>query len=93
MQSLERKKSVLVSFEVHQRIAALRRGKQTYGDVIAESIKALEEKEDASRLQYIEDINLDRLELDVAESETDFESNYVSLETSVNRYRREHNLR
>ena len=39
----EQKKSVMVSAEVHQRIAALRKGDQTYGDVVASSIQALEE--------------------------------------------------
>lgn len=45
MQTMDakQKKSVMVSAEVHQRIAALRKGDQTYGDVVASSIQALEE--------------------------------------------------
>ncbi len=39
----EHKKSVMVSADVYRRIVALRKGDQTYGDVVASSIQALEE--------------------------------------------------
>ena len=88
MQALERKISVLVTPEVYKRIAALRRGKQTYGDVIEESIKALEEKNNISNLPCIDDVDLDELDKDITEEE--FEKNYVSLESSPKRYEKEH---
>lgn len=37
------KKSVLVSADVHRRIAALRKGNQTYGDVVGKSVQTFEE--------------------------------------------------
>ncbi|MDO5845263.1 MAG: hypothetical protein Q4Q53_09000 [Methanocorpusculum sp.] len=38
MQAVEQKKTVTISPEVHNRIISLRRGNQTYGDVVAEAI-------------------------------------------------------
>ena len=80
--------SALATPEAHKRIAALRRGKQTYGDVIEESIKVLEEKNNMSNLPCIDDVDLDELDKDITEEE--FEKNYVSLESSLKRYEKEH---
>ena len=60
MQAVEQqKKSVTVSADVHRKIVSLRRGNQTYGDVVAESIKALEEKEQHASIPCIDDIDMD----------------------------------
>jgi len=53
----EQKKSVMVSAEVHRRIVSLRRGDQTYGDVVEASIRALEEQESRSDIPCIDDIS------------------------------------
>ncbi len=66
----EQKKSIMVSAEVHRRIVALRRGDQTYGDVVEASIRALEEKESRSVIPCIDDISdeeLDQLFLEARE--------------------------
>ena len=80
--------SVLATPEVHKKIAALRRGKQTYGDVIEESIKVLEEKNNMSNLPCIDDVDLDELDKDITKEE--FEKNYVRLDSSLKRYEKEH---
>ena len=53
----DQKKSVTVSADVHRRIVALRKGNQTYGDVIAASIQALEEREEISSLPCVDDFS------------------------------------
>ncbi|HJJ28835.1 MAG TPA: hypothetical protein O0X70_05535 [Methanocorpusculum sp.] len=90
MQSLEHKKSVLISPKVHKKIIALRKGNQTYGDVIAESIQALEEKQNRAKLPCFDDVDLDELDRETQRAEADFEENFVSLEDSVMRYEKEH---
>ena len=65
MQAVERQKktkTVTVSADVHRKIVSLRRGDQTYGDVIAESIKALEEKEQREAIPRIDDISDEELD-------------------------------
>ena len=92
MQSLEHKKSVLITPDVHKKIVALRRGNQTYGDVVAESIKALEEKQNRNNLPRIDDVDFDELDRKAELAEADFENNYVSLEDSMKRYEKEHKV-
>ncbi|MCZ9312063.1 MAG: hypothetical protein O0V67_01675 [Methanocorpusculum sp.] len=58
----EQKKSVMVSADVHRRIVALRKGNQTYGDVIAASIQALEEREEISSLPCVDDFSEEEID-------------------------------
>jgi predicted CopG family antitoxin len=72
MQAIEHrsKKSVTISADVHRRIAALREGNETYGDVVAASVRALEEKKQISAIPCIDDISdeeLDRRLLEMKE--------------------------
>jgi predicted CopG family antitoxin len=91
MQAVEQqKKSVTVSADVHRKIVSLRRGNQTYGDVVAESIKALEEKEQHASIPCIDDIDMDELEEKERIADADFENRYVGLEESMKRYAAEH---
>ena len=64
------KKSVTISADVHRRIVALREGDQTYGDVVAASVRALEEKKQRAAIPCIDDITdeeLDRREREIDE--------------------------
>ena len=90
MQVVERRKTVTVSPEIHRRIVALRQGKQTFGDVIAESIRALEEKKQIVTLPHYEDLDLDKLEEEERLADQDFENNYISLEDCMKEYERTH---
>ena len=90
MQAFERKKTVTVSPEVHRRIVALRRGNQTFGDVIAESIRALEEKQAGPDIPCFDDLDLDAHIREADAAERDFEKNYVSIEHAARRYEIEH---
>ena len=85
MQAVEQqKKSVTVSADIHRKIVSLRRGNQTYGDVIAELIKAHEEAERRAEIPCIDDISseeLDRRSLDAVEHPEMF----ISLEESMKR--------
>lgn len=80
----EQKKSVMVSAEVHQKIVSLRRGKQTYGDVVAASILALEEREARSAIPCIDDISEEELDRRVREMNEHPECR-ISLEESMRR--------
>lgn len=91
MQSLEHKVSILVTRDVHERIVALRRGKQTYGDVVAESITALEEKNNAKDLPRFEDLDEEALEqMDKEVSDDEKKKHYITLEQSIMDYEKEH---
>ncbi|MDO5844637.1 MAG: hypothetical protein Q4Q53_05805 [Methanocorpusculum sp.] len=85
MQAVERKKTVTISPEVHRKIVRLRRGNQTFGDVIEESIQALEEKNSMPELPHFEDIDLEKHDKEVKESMEDFDNRYITLEDSVKR--------
>ncbi|MDV0444057.1 hypothetical protein [Methanorbis rubei] len=58
----EQKKSVMVSADVHRRIVALRKGDQTYGDVVAASIRVLEEREEISSLPCVDDFSEEEID-------------------------------
>lgn len=64
MQAIEHreKKSVTISPDVHRRIVALREGNETYGDVVAASIAALEEKKQRAAVPCIDDITEEELD-------------------------------
>ncbi|MCZ0862281.1 hypothetical protein [Methanocorpusculum vombati] len=64
MQAIEHreKKSVTVSADVHRRIVALREGNETYGDVVAASVSALEEKKQRAAIPCIDDITEEELD-------------------------------
>ncbi len=80
----EQKKAVMVSAEVHRRIVALRKGDQTYGDVVAASIQALEMQESLSVIPCIDDISEEELDLRVREIEEHPERR-ISLGESMRR--------
>ena len=80
----EHKKAVMVSPEVHRRIVALQTGNQTYGDVVAASIQALEMQESRSAIPYIDDISEEKLDLRVREIEEHPERR-ISLGESMRR--------
>ena len=85
----EQKKSVIVSADVHRKIISLRRGNQTYGDVVAESIKALEEKEQRSLIPSIDDISSEELDRRFREMEEHPEL-CSTLEESMREYEEMH---
>lgn len=85
MQAVEQKKTVTISPEVHRKIVTLRKGNQTYGDVVAESIKALEEKQQREGLLCESDIDWNELDKKISDADADFDNNYISLEDSMKR--------
>lgn len=90
MQAVEQqKKSVTVSADVHRKIVSLRRGNQTYGDVIAELIKANEEAERRAGIPCIDDISdeeVDQLFLEAREHP----EKCSTLEESMKEYEEKH---
>lgn len=80
----DQKKSVMVSADVHRRIVALRKGNQTYGDVVAASIRVLEDQKSRSSIPCIDDISNEELDRRVREMEEQPECR-ISLEESMKR--------
>ncbi|MDO5844460.1 MAG: hypothetical protein Q4Q53_04885 [Methanocorpusculum sp.] len=91
MQAVERRKTVTISPEVHKKIVALRRGNQTYGDVVEMCIRSYEDNLEDLDIPYLEDLDLDQHIKEAEESEKDFEGNYTCLEDIVKEYEAEHN--
>ncbi len=90
MQIMEKRKTITVSPELHQRIVKLRRGNQTFGDVVEAAVAALEEENGAANVPRFEDLNLDEHVKEAEEAEKNFEENYVSLENVLREYERKH---
>jgi predicted CopG family antitoxin len=81
MQAVEQqKKTVTVSADVHKKIVSLRRGDQTYGDVIAELIKAHEEAEQCAGIPCIDEKYLEELDGKEAAWDADPDTHYSSFD-------------
>ena len=76
----QQKKSVLVSEDVHRKIVSLRRGDQTYGDVIAESIKALKRELGVSAIPVIDEKCLEELDGKEAAWDADPDTHYSTFD-------------
>jgi predicted CopG family antitoxin len=76
----QQKKTVTVSADVHKKIVSLRRGDQTYGDVIAELIKAHEEAEQCAGIPCIDEKYLEELDGKEAAWDADPDTHYSSFD-------------
>ncbi|HJJ53428.1 MAG TPA: hypothetical protein O0X66_02880 [Methanocorpusculum sp.] len=74
------RKTITVLPDVHRRIAGLRRGDQTYGDVVAASIAALERELGVSVIPVIDDKCLEELDEKEAAWDADPDTHYSSFD-------------
>lgn len=86
------KKTITITPDVHRKIVSLRRGKQTYGDVVAASIAALEREMEHPDIPCIDDIDMAELDKQVDEWEKEPEKHYITLDESRKRYEEKHKI-
>ncbi len=77
---IDTKKTITVMPDVHRRIVELRRGNQTYGDVVAASIAALERELGISPIPVIDDKCLEELDEKEATWDADPNTHYSTFD-------------
>ncbi|MDU9376620.1 hypothetical protein McpSp1_12430 [Methanocorpusculaceae archaeon Sp1] len=86
------KKTITVTPDIHRKIVSLRRGNQTYGDVVAASIAALERERERPDISCIDDIDMNELDKQVDEWDKEPDKHYITLEESRIRYEKKHKI-